>query len=82
MKKDKYFEFVTMYKWCFFVKSGKIPNLHQLDNTTMAYKCKYLFLFFIRNLNIFVFRIAILRKDVIGAGKIAFGKTFQFSIDF
>ena len=43
IKKDKDFEFVTMYKWVFCIKSGKIPNLHQLDNTTNGLKSKYLF---------------------------------------
>lgn len=31
-------------------KFGEIPNLHQLDNTTKKIKCKYLFLFFIKDL--------------------------------
>jgi hypothetical protein len=54
IKKDKYFVFVTMHKWSFIVKLGKIPNLHQIDNITNPDKSKYLFLFFIRLLTTFV----------------------------
>ena len=82
IQKGKDFEFVTIYKWDFLVKYGKIPNLHLLDNITNPDKCKHLFSVFIQVLRTSVHGICDFSFVSIFAQKIAFGKSFQFSIDF
>ena len=82
IKKGKDFEFVTIYKWVFQVKYGKNPNLHHLDNITKPDKCKDLFSVFIRALSTYVHEKCDFYFMPIFAQKIAFGKSFQFSIDF
>ena len=49
----------------FLAEIRRISNLLQVDNTTNAVKCKYLFSVFIRALNTCVYQWKINRKSIL-----------------
>ena len=62
----------------FWGKFRKNPNLHQVDNTTMGIKCKYLFWFFVYSFGISLPDGSVSNRRTKVYGRIAFAKNFLF----